>query len=148
MIDRFQQEPWWSVTTAFFCLLFGPWTAWMQVYIVLIIIDYASGFLAGCATGTADSDLARRGIIRKLGSLTAIAMAHQLDLFTNSGDAWVRMVLGLFIASEAWSVVENLDDMGVPMPQALRDKVIALRSNNPRKRSRRRSEEDETIDSL
>lgn len=134
LLQRLQEQPL-TFIAAFFCVLFGPWTAWWQVYVTLILLDYATGFLAACKTGTADSDRARAGIIRKVGSITAVALAHQLDVFMGGSDL-TRLVLSTFIASEAWSVIENLDDCDVPLPDALKDKIRALRSNNPRKRKR------------
>jgi toxin secretion/phage lysis holin len=135
MIQRIQDAPW-SFAVALFVTLFGPWHAWMGILIILILIDYASGFLAGCATGTCDSNLAKKGVYKKLGMGLAIAFAHQLDAFMYTSDAWTKAILGLLIASESWSITENFDDLGVPMPEALKQKIKQLRSNNPRKRNR------------
>jgi toxin secretion/phage lysis holin len=89
--------------------------------------------MKGCVTGTADSDLARKGIFRKLGSLMAVALAHQIDVFTGTDNSLTTSVLALLIATEAWSNMENLDDIGVPLPPGFKEVVGRLRENNPRK---------------
>jgi toxin secretion/phage lysis holin len=140
--QRLSIEPLSALPTAALVCLFGPWDRWWSVYITLIVIDYATGMLAGAATGTLDSDRARSGVIRKVGSIAAIAVAHQVDRFTGD-DSLVRVVLAAFIASEAWSCLENLDDCGVPLPGALKERVKALRECNPRKRTRKRCGDDD-----
>lgn len=134
---RIVESPLWAATTAVFCFLFGPWHQWMGILLTLVVIDYLTGFMVGCVCGTASSSTAWKGLVKKLGYGCALILAHQFDRFTGAGDVWGKTVLSLLVVTEFWSIVENLDDLGVPMPPGLKEKLRALRSNNPRKRQRK-----------
>lgn len=143
---RIFESPLWTAITAVFVYLFGPWHNWIGILITLVVIDFTSGWFVGGATGTTDSSLAWRGIKKKLSYGLALALAHQFDMFTGAGDVWGKTVLSLLIVTEFWSILENLDDLGVPMPPGIKDKLKALRSNNPRKRDRKEQNENQRQD--
>jgi toxin secretion/phage lysis holin len=103
--------------TAFFIDVIGPRTAMLNVLIAVIAIDYLTGVLRAIYERRLDSRVGARGIIKKIGYLTAIALAHQIDVWLGTGDALRSLSLSLFIANEAWSNIENLASMGIVFPQ-------------------------------
>lgn len=60
---------------------FWGWTGWLVViWLVAMVLDYATGSWAALSTGTWDSAVARAGLWHKLGSIVAILVALLLDV--------------------------------------------------------------------
>lgn len=108
--------------------LWGGWDAVLMALVVMVVMDYATGLTASWVCGRLDSDVGRRGIARKLGIFVAVAVANVIDQTGGLGEPILRTVVTWFyIGSEAISVVENLGEIGVPIPDKLRNALARLR---------------------
>ena len=108
---------------AYFRLLLGP----LIVLVAVMIADYISGIGAAWVTGTLSSRTGVLGIIKKLGYLIAVGVAVVVDYIIHTAGAGTGMDLGSFhifgllvtvwlILNECISILENLSEIGVPLP--------------------------------
>lgn len=64
--------------------------------------------------------------------MLAIILAVQLDRILGDTGALRGALLFCFIANEATSIVENLGEIGVPMPDAVKNAIAILRNKSGR----------------
>ena len=113
-----------------------------SVLLIFIVADYATGLMKGFIKKELSSAIGYNGIMKKVGILIAIIVAHQLDKIA-PGDALVRTgVISFFVANEGISLTENLAVIGVPVPDVLlkalriwKEKGDETIENNPSGRS-------------
>ena len=114
---------------------FWGWTGWLVViWLVALVLDYATGSWAALSTGTWDSAVARAGLWHKLGSIVAMLVALLLDValaeIVNYGDlgfelpfeyksAFLPLVAIWYIVTELGSIIENAARLGAPVPKFL-----------------------------
>ena len=110
-------------------------TGWLVViWLVAMVLDYATGSWAALSTGTWDSAVARAGLWHKLGSIVAMLVALLLDValaeIVNYGDlgfelpfeyksAFLPLVAIWYIVTELGSIIENAARLGAPVPKFL-----------------------------
>lgn len=108
--------------------LWGGWDAVLLALVVMVVMDYVTGITASWVHGRLDSDRGRRGIVRKVGIFVAVAVANVIDQTGGLGEPVLRTVVAWFyLGSEAISIVENLGEIGVPIPERLRNALARLR---------------------
>lgn len=98
--------------------LFGGWHITLGILAVMVLLDISTGVLKGFMLKEVRSRTLSNGLFRKAGFVALIILAQMIDLWI--GVPFFRtLVVGLLIANEAISVVENLVQMGVPIPKKL-----------------------------
>lgn len=112
---------------SFFCGL--PPIIW--ILIAVMSIDYVTGIICGCMgkskkteTGHLSSSAAFLGLMKKALILLVILLAALIDkAVTMNAGVTFEAVTGAtclwFIASEGFSILENVASMGVPVPKIL-----------------------------
>ena len=120
---------------SFFCGL--PPIMW--VLIAVMTIDYLTGIICGLMgkspnteTGGISSKTAFRGLLKKSLILLVVLLAALLDKAVSMGTgAAFEAVAGAtclwFIASEGFSIMENVASMGVPIPGILKQALEIMR---------------------
>lgn len=94
--------------------------------IMFMVLDYLTGIMAAYGCSNLSSKIGFKGIIKKLLILVLVIMAHQIDLIAGQ-DVIVRtMVTWFFLGNEGLSILENAAKMGVPIPGALKEKLVQL----------------------
>ena len=108
------------------------------VLLVMMILDYISGMAAAWMHSELSSKIGAKGIVKKVGYMALIVVAMGVDYLICSGIAAVdvaipyNMWFGLLVAvwlivNEMISILENLDRMGVPIPEFLRKILSKLK---------------------
>lgn len=87
-----------------------------QVYLILMVLDFITGFLKAFKTEGFKSRKIREGVIRVLGEIIAIFVGGVLSILLNIGGIALG-IKALFIFKEAISVFENLGVVGVYIPK-------------------------------
>lgn len=96
----------------------------VQTLLVLMVIDYATGLLRAVADKTLSSAVGLRGLIKKTATLLLVITVHLLvGSLHLPFDFGGTLAMG-FVANETISIVENVADMGVPIPPALLDLLL------------------------
>ena len=109
----------------------------LAVLFAAMCIDYGTGMAKAWITGELSSRVGVLGIIKKVGYLTAICVAGIIDWLLISGLKQVGISISLsyfmglmvtiwFIVNECISILENLADIGVPLPGFLMAMVKRL----------------------
>lgn len=108
--------------------IFGGWDTVFQVFIICIVLDMITGVVKGFAHKDFSSKRMRQGFATKFGYFVVIVLATQFDRLMPEDMPLLRTVaLWFYIFVEGSSIIENLAQMGVPIPQAIVDRLSALR---------------------
>lgn len=120
---------------------FWGWFGWLVVlWILLLGLDWATGTWKARKTGMWSSQVARDGAWHKLGSIVAVLVSWLLDLvlgltinnlpvtmpFTYTV-ALCPLVIVWYVLTEAGSIIENVGELGAPVPEWLRKGIAAFR---------------------
>lgn len=109
--------------------LFGGIDVALEVLLVVMILDYATGVLKAWVNGTLDSRIGKKGIVKKIGYLTLVVLAVCLDHLAGDTGAIRTLVIYFFVANEGISIVENWGAIGLPLPKILIDKLEQLKGD-------------------
>ena len=102
-------------------------------------VDIATGFINAWAKHDIKSSIMRQGLARKFGELVIIGIA-QLFLYAVGLPKGIASGVSFYIGiMELISIMENLDELGVPIPKFVRR---ALRSAKEKLAKEESSEED------
>lgn len=116
-----------AVVATFLTYLFGGWDMAIIVLIAFMTLDYGTGVLYAFLQKTLDSEIGFKGLIKKFMILVVLIVAVLLDRMINSG-TWVfrTLVCYFYIANEGISLLENISNLGVPIPSKLKDALAQL----------------------
>ena len=117
------------------CGLFGEWTMTLTILVVVMAIDYISGWIvAACGRspktegGGLSSKVGFVGIAKKAFIMLLILLATMLDrAIGNEHMVFQSSLVFYYIANEGLSILENAALMGVKFPEKLRKALEALR---------------------
>lgn len=114
-----------------FTWLFGTWDTALVVLICFMVLDYCTGLLRGAVNKELSSNVGLKGIARKAVIFIVLIVAVLLDRLLNTGN-WVfrSLVAYFYIANEGISLLENCAQLGVPIPDKLKDMLIQLKEGN------------------
>lgn len=114
--------------STFISLFFGTWIPVMTTLLVLNATDVATGLLKGRKKHTIGSNEFYQGIKKKVGQWMLIIVANAIDTvaFDNMPVAKTGVV-GTLIGVEGVSIVENLAEIGVWIPESVKKYLIQIR---------------------
>lgn len=110
-----------------FIYLIGGFDVAMTCLLVAIALDYVSGLIKAYESKTLSSKIGLKGIIKKVGVLLVVMLAVLIDRVTGDTGAIRTLVIYYFVANEGLSIVENLAQAGVPIPQSIKKALKALK---------------------
>jgi len=111
--------------------LAGLWAAMnplVQALIVLMVLDIATGVLSGYVAKKLSSDVSLRGVTKKALILLVIGAAAVLAPHAG-GIPLVEVVAGFYVCHEGLSILENLAEAGLPIPDALKNALAKVNGN-------------------
>lgn len=107
--------------------LFGGWDKAFIAFCVCISLDVLTGVIKGLRFGEFTSRRMREGFATKVGYIITIILATALDRLLPDELPILRTIcLYFYIFVEGSSIVENLAQMGVPIPKALVDRLEVI----------------------
>ena len=112
-------------------LLPTPITYMLLFYFACKFFDFASGILKCCKSGGTGykSSKMRDGIIKWIGELIGILFVLGLDLLLGLNFILCAGTLSLFIFKAGGSILQNLAQCGVNMPDGIKDRLEIFNSN-------------------
>ena len=102
----------------------------MTCLLIAIILDYVSGMLKAFITKQVSSKIGFNGILKKVSILLVVMLAVLIDRVTGETGAIRTLVVYYFVANEGLSVLENLGQAGVPIPQSIKKALKALKKES------------------
>ena len=98
----------------------GGWDAALKVLVVLMVIDYVTGFLGAVKNRNVDSEIMFWGGVRKGIVFAVLVVAVLLDEMVGNASPILRtLAIYFYVAREGVSVTENLGILGVPLPPGI-----------------------------
>lgn len=111
-----------------FIYLVGGWDVALQCLVIAIALDYISGIMKAYINKTLSSRIGMRGLIKKLGLLIIVMVGTLVDRATGNTGAVRTLVIYYFVANEGLSILENLGQAGIPIPQSVKKALKALKN--------------------
>lgn len=119
-----------AVVLTTFVYLVGGLDVAMICLLVAIMLDYISGVIKAYITKQLSSQIGFRGIVKKVAILIIVMLAVLVDRVTGDTGAIRTLVIYYFVANEGLSIIENLGQAGVPIPQSIKKALKALKKEN------------------
>ncbi len=120
-----------AIGTGAVTTLLGGWDKALEIMLIVVVMDYITGFGAAIKTKTLKSSTGFEGLMKKGSMFLIVILAAQLDRMTGNGTALFRTSTAFFfIANDALSIVENVGEMGVKLPAFLKNALSKLKEDN------------------
>lgn len=116
-----------AIIATFFTYLFGGWDVALSILITFMILDYITGVIWAYIQKNLNSEVGFKGLVKKCTILIVLIVGSMLDRLLNSGE-WVfrTLVAYFYIANEGISLLENISNLGVPIPAKIKDALEQL----------------------
>ena len=95
-------------------------------YLAIKILDFLSGLLKTWKIKNYKSSKMRDGLIKWIAELIGVIFVILIDMMLGLEFYLCGLTLGLFIYKECGSVIENLGQLGVELPNILKEKLEVL----------------------
>lgn len=105
-----------------------------------ILIDFATGMLSAGISGKLSSKVGHRGVLKKLAYFLLVGFAHVVDVYVihvETDYKFRAIAIVLILANEGISILENLAELGVPIPQKLLGLFESMKNKNNEKQESR-----------
>ena len=99
--------------------LFGKPDIWLMTLLAFVVIDYVSGVIGAYINLQLSSHIGFIGILKKVMYFFVVAVAHCVDVATGANGVLQNIVVGIMIANEGISILENCTKCGIPIPDKL-----------------------------
>lgn len=112
------------------------WFSWADDYpmtwllVNLMVFDIVTGTAVAIKDRELDSSVSADGMWRKVAMLMAVFLAHMIQPYM-AGVPARAMAATFFCAPEGYSVLENLDNLGAPIPPFLRQFFNRMENSEP-----------------
>ena len=118
-----------SGLATFITYLLGGWDYSIIALLIMMGIDYLSGVFVAITRKQVSSEIGFKGIFKKCLILCMVAMGVVVDNMLNIEQEFCRMlVIYFYIANEGISIIENASNLGLPVPQKLKDALIQIQN--------------------
>ena len=118
----------------FFSFILGGLDYSIQALIIIMIIDYLTGISKSYVSAKLNSNRGLKGIVKKVCMLCLVAVAVILDQVTGNSGLIRTFVIYYLIANEGLSIIENLGEMDIIVPDFLKKKLEQLKSSQTDKK--------------
>ena len=119
-----------SEAATIFIYLFGGVDVALTCLIVAIVLDYVSGMIKAYNKKQLSSKIGFSGILKKIGILILVMLSVLVDRVTGNTGAIRTLVIYYFVANEGLSVLENLGESGIPIPNAIKKALKVLKDQS------------------
>lgn len=110
--------------------LLGGLDVALSCLLIAIVLDYVSGLIKAFVTKNLASKIGVIGIIKKVSVLLIVMLAVLVDRVTGETGAIRTLVIYYFVANEGLSIIENLGQAGVPIPQSIKKALKVMKKEN------------------
>lgn len=116
-----------SICVAFF----GAVDGLLYALIILVVLDYVTGVCVAIHNRKLSSSVGAKGITKKVMVFALISLSHIMDEYLiKSGDALRVITTTFYLANEGISIIENAGNIGIPLPDRLKECVELLREKS------------------
>ena len=116
-----------SVILTTFVYLVGGFDIALQSLLIVMVIDYLTGIASAIYNKNLSSKIGLKGILKKFGYLCVVALSVVIDNLTGQSGLIRSLVIYFFVANDGLSIIENMAEMGVKLPQKLIDSLEQIK---------------------
>ena len=116
-----------SVILTTFVYLVGGFDIAIQSLLIVIIIDYLTGIASAIYNKELSSKVGLKGIIKKFSYLLVVAFSVVIDNLLGQSGLIRNLVIYFFVANDGLSIIENMAEMNVKLPQKLIDALEQIK---------------------
>ena len=110
-----------SIIFTTFVYLIGGFDIAMQSLLIVMVVDYLTGFTSAIYNKNLSSKIGFKGILKKFSYLCVIALSVVIDNLTGQNGLIRTLVIYFFVANDGLSIIENMAEMNIKLPQKLID---------------------------
>lgn len=110
-----------SIILTTFVYLIGGFDVAMQSLLIVMVVDYLTGFTSAIYNKNLSSKLGFKGILKKFSYLCVVALSVVIDNLTGQNGLIRTLVIYFFVANDGLSIIENMAEMNIKLPQKLID---------------------------
>ena len=116
-----------SVILTTFIYLVGGFDIAIQSLLIVIVIDYLTGIASAIYNKELSSKIGFKGIIKKFSYLLVVALSVVIDNLLGQSALIRTLVIYFFVANDGLSIIENMAEMNVKLPQKLIDALEQIK---------------------
>lgn len=106
----------------------GGHDSFLYALIAFVVIDYLTGVMLAIIQRKLSSSVGFNGIFKKVMIFLMVAIGHTIDAYLiNSGGAIRTAVIFFYISNEGISILENSANIGLPIPEKLKEILVQLK---------------------
>lgn len=111
--------------------MYGEVTGLFWALVAFMVLDYISGILAAISVKKLSSKVGFKGIAKKLLILVFVSVGHITDTYVLGGvPVAMTAVILFYIANEGISIVENASELGLPVPQKIKNVLEQIKNKS------------------
>lgn len=108
--------------------LYGGWSDMLTVLLTFVVVDYITGVITAAVNGKLSSEVGLKGIAKKVAIFVVVAVAHFVDRAVGTdNNLFMSATAFFYMANELISILENIIETGMPVPETLKDAVDILK---------------------
>lgn len=111
--------------------MYGEVTGLFWALVAFMVLDYISGILAAISVRKLSSKVGFKEIAKKLLILVFVSVGHITDTYVLGGvPVAMTAVILFYIANEGISIVENATELGLPVPQKIKNVLEQIKNKS------------------
>lgn len=110
-----------------FVYLIGEFDIAIQSLLIVMVVDYLTGIASAIYNKELSSKIGFKGIIKKFCYLLVVALSVVIDNLTGQSGLIRTLVIYFFVSNDGLSIIENMAEMGVKLPQKLIDALEQIK---------------------
>ena len=99
----------------------------LQSLLIVIVIDYLTGIASAIYNKELSSKIGFKGIIKKFCYLLVVALSVVIDNLLGQSGLIRSLVIYFFVANDGLSIIENMAEMNLKLPQKLIDALEQIK---------------------
>ena len=99
----------------------------LQSLLIVIVIDYLTGIASAIYNKELSSKMGFKGIIKKFSYLLVVALSVVIDNLLGQSGLIRTLVIYFFVANDGLSIIENMTEMNIKLPQKLIDALEKIK---------------------
>ena len=111
------------------CLTYflGGFDLALKSLLIIMVIDYLTGVSSAIYNKKLSSKIGFKGIIKKFCYLLVVGLSVAIDNLTGQNGIIRSLVIYCFIANDGISIIENMGELDIKLPQKLIDTLEQLK---------------------
>ena len=107
--------------------LVGGFDVALQSLLIVMVVDYLTGIASAIYNKNLSSKIGLKGILKKFSYLCVVALSVVIDNLTGQSGLIRTLVIYFFVANDGLSIIENMAEMNVKLPEKLIDALEQIK---------------------